>query len=73
MKEAVMAMSSDYAMSYMYCPVCRSACAGARCMMWHKMVEDEVTMDIGMCGFNNYQLSNVVVLNKVVDESNETK
>ena len=41
-------------------------------MMWHKMVEDEVTMDIGMCGFNNYQLNSVVVLNKVVDESNAT-
>lgn len=29
MKEAVLAMTSDYAMSYMYCPMCRSACAGA--------------------------------------------
>ena len=73
MKEAVSAMTSDYAMSYMYCPMCRSVCAGARCMMWHKMVEDEVTMDIGMCGFNNYQLNSVVVLNKVVDESNATE
>lgn len=44
-------------------------------MMWHKMVDEEadVTLDIGMCGFNNYQLSNVVVLSKVVDESNETE
>lgn len=42
-------------------------------MMWHKMVEDEVTMDIGMCGFNNYQLSNVVVLSKKVDKPGETE
>lgn len=75
MKEAVLAMSSEYAASYMHCPIRRGACAGIGCMMWHKMVDEEadVTMDIGMCGFNNYQLSNVVVLNKVVDESNETE
>lgn len=75
MKEAVMAMTSDYAMSYMHCPIRSGACAGAGCMMWHKMIDEEayVTLDIGMCGFNNYQLSSVVVLNKVVDESNETE
>lgn len=71
MEEAVMAMTSDYAMSYMHCPIRSGACAGAGCMMWHKMIDEEE--DIGLCGFNNYQLSNVVVLNKVVDESNETE
>lgn len=75
MKEAVMAMTSDYAKGYMLCPIRRGTCVGADCMMWHKMIDEEayVTLDIGMCGFNNYQLSNVVVLSKVVDESNETE
>lgn len=73
MKEAVTAMTSDYAKGYMLCPIRRGTCVGADCMMWHKMIEDEVTLDIGMCGFNNYQLSNVVVLSKKVDEPDETE
>lgn len=73
MKEAVMAMSSDYAKGYMLCPIRRGTCVGADCMMWHKMIEDEATLDIGMCGFNNYQLSNVVILSKRVDKPDETK
>lgn len=66
MEEAVLAMTSDYAMSYMHCPIRSGACAGAGCMMWHKLINGEE--DIGLCGFNNYQLSNVIVLSKRVDE-----
>lgn len=73
MEEAVMAMTSDYAMSYMHCPIRSGACAGAGCMMWHKMIKDEATMDIGICGFNNYQLSNVVILSKRIDEPDKTE
>lgn len=71
MKEAVLAMTSEYAASYMHCPIRGGACAGTDCMMWHKLINGKE--DIGMCGFNNYQLSNVVILSGKVDEPNETE
>lgn len=71
MKEAVLAMSSEYAESYMHCPIRRGACAGIGCMMWHKLINGEE--DIGLCGFNDYRLGNVIVLRKVVDKPDETE
>lgn len=71
MKEAVLAMAPEYATSYMHCPIRRGACAGIGCMMWHKLINGEE--DIGLCGFNNYQLSNVVVLSRKADKPDETE
>lgn len=75
MREAVIATSTDFAESYMYCPMRHCECKGDSCMLWHPMVDDKTrtTMDIGMCGLCNYQLKDMVIRDTQLDGPDETK
>ena len=75
MREAVIVTESGYAAEHMYCPIRHCECKGTSCMMWHPMIDEEnqTMMDIGMCGFCNYQLKDIVIRRHPLDDGNETE